>query len=254
MGRPVIGYQNLLETATTITVTSELAGFERELAYNWKTFDGWKASASGLVYYTVDMGAAVDVDYWAVSQHTLGTNSGDIKLQYSATGAFAGEEVDFGALKTPANDGTLFQHTATVVNARYWRWVINSTPASFFGVMTFGNAMNFVRAVKTGFKLPKESRANKIMNSRAEGGAFLGRSLIRKGVATDFSVDLQTLAYGRVTWSAFADHAELKPFIFCWNTSYEDDAIFAWTDNAPMPVSFDRNNTVTMGFKMKGLY
>jgi len=253
MGRPVIGYENLLENASSITVTSEAAGFERELAYNWRTFDGWRASASGTVHYTVDLGSAQNVSYWAVSKHTLGTNGGSIVLQYSTTGAFAGEEVDFGATVSPSDDTTIMQYVTTPINARYWRWEIVSTPVSFFGVMSLGLAMEFVRAVRTGFQLPLSARKNKIINSRSEGGAFLGRSLVRQGFESSFTIELQTLAYGRTTWNDFIDHAELKPFFFAWNTSYMEDSIFAWMDMEADPVTFDRNNTVAMGFKFQGL-
>ena len=64
MTNPVILYNSLIPSATTITVTSEAAGFAKENAYDWLTFDYWKPSAAGTVYYTMDFGAAVAVDGW----------------------------------------------------------------------------------------------------------------------------------------------------------------------------------------------
>ena len=253
MGKPVVGYENLLELSTSvISVTNAIAGFEKELAYNWKTFDGWQAIDAGAVRYTVDLGSAMDVDYWGAASHTLGLNGGTIKLQYSATGAFAGEETDFAAEFAPTDDSSMMQYVATPVNARYWSFLITSTPSSFFGVLSLGNAMEFVRAVKVGFQLPREARKNKIMNNKSEGGEFLGRSVIRKGFMSNFKINLQTVDYARGTWHDFIDHAELKPFFFNWNIDY-DDAVYAWMDKDPTPVSFDRNNTVQMGLKLKGL-
>lgn len=257
MGRPIIGYENHLEStllSTLISSPAAAAGFEPELSYNWKTYDGWRSGTDGVTYLTATFSQAVTVDYWAASGHDLGTNAGSIKLQYSATGAWAGEEVDFDTAVSPTDDTTIMQYTTTPISAQYWRWEVTSTPASFFAILTLGSAMQFVRAVRVGFPLPTENRDNKIINSRAEGGAFLGRSLVRKGIETDFRIEIQTLDYGRTTWHDFLDHAELKPFIFCWNTAYLEDSIFAWTDKDPQPVTFDRNNTVRMGLRMKGLY
>jgi len=80
----------------------------------------------------------------------------------------------------------------------------------------------------------------------------LGRSIIRKGFKSRFNIELQTLDYARGTWHDFIDHAELKPFFFNWNTDY-DDVVYAWMERDPIPVSFDRNNTVKMGIRLQGM-
>lgn len=254
MAKPIIGYQNLLESVPPgdISVTDFIAGFEKELAYNWRTYDGWQAASAGVVYYTVDLGVPTNVDYWAAASHTLGTNGGSIKLQYSATGAFGGEEVDFKTAFSPSDNTTMMQYVTTPVLAQFWRFQITSSPSSFFGVLSLGNALEFVRAVRVGFALPREARMNKIMNNKSEGGEFLGRSVIRKGFKSNFKIELQTLAYARGVWHDFVDHAELKPFFFSWNTDY-DDAVYAWMDKDVSPTTFDRNNTVQMGLNLKGL-
>jgi hypothetical protein len=253
MAKTKIGYENKLEASTSIiTVTDQATGFEKELAYNWRTFDGWKANTVGTVYYNVDLGSAQSVDYWGCAAHTLGTNGGSIKLQYSATGAYAGEEVDFAAAVSPSNDKAMFQTVVTPISARYWRWEITSTPVSFFGVLSLGLSLEMPRAVRTGFALPRQSRENKIINQRAEGGAFLGRSVVRKGFGTRFKDGTLLLSFARGDWDTFLDHAELKPFFFSWNPDY-DDAVYAWMDGDPDDVKFDRHNTVAVGMRIKGL-
>ena len=252
MAKPKIGYENLLElTTSTITVTDEASGFNKELAYNWKTFDGWKATSSGTVYYTVDLGSAMSVDYWACVKHTLADTSGSIKLQYSSDN-FSGDINDFATAVSPTDETVMFQTVSTAVSARYWRWEITSTPAAFFGVLSLGQSLEMVRAVKAGFMLPHEARMNKILDQKSEGGAFLGRSVINKGVGSMIKFDMLPLSFGRVDWSAFLDHAILKPFFFSWNPDYPD-AIYAWMDGNPTPTTYDRVNTIRVGLKMKGL-
>lgn len=84
MTNPYILHTNKVESATTITVTSEATGFEKEKAYDHRTSTSWKADAAGTVYFTVDMGSPVAVDSWACYGQDLFNNSGEIKLQYSS--------------------------------------------------------------------------------------------------------------------------------------------------------------------------
>lgn len=252
MAKPKICYQNLLESASSITVTDEASGFEKELAYNWATYDGWKPSSAGTVYYTVDLGSAMSVDYWAAAAHTLGTNGGSIKLQYSSDN-FSADTNDFATAVSPSNDEVMFQTVSTAISARYWRWEITSTPASFFGVLSLGESFEMVRAVRQGFRLPKEARNNRIMNYRAEGGAFLGRSVIHEGIKSMYDVTFQTLNFVRGDWSTFLDHAELKPFFFSWNPDYTDDTVYVWMDGDPDGPSYDTTKTLRASINFMGL-
>lgn len=252
MAKPKICYQNLLESASSITVTDSTSGFEKELAYDWNTYDGWKASSTGTVYYTVDLGSAMPVDYWASAAHTLGTNSGSIKLQYSSDN-FSADTNDFAAAVSPSNDEVMFQTVATAISARYWRWEITSTPVSFFGTLSLGQSLEMVRAVKQGFMLPKEARNNKIMNYRTEGGAFLGRSIIQQGVKFTYDITFQTLAFVRGDWSTFLDHAELKPFFFAWNPDYTADVVYAWMVGDPKGPAYDTNTTLRASLSMEAI-
>jgi len=252
MAKPKIGYENLLElTTSTITVTDEVTNFEKELAYNWKTFDGWKAISVGTVYYTVDLGSAMNVDYWGCVKHTLSDTGGSIKLQYSSDN-FSGDINDFATAVIPSDDTVMFQTVTTAISARYWRWEITSTPAAFFGVLALGQSLEAVRAVKSGAMLPHEARDNKVLDQRSEAGAFLGRSIINKGIKARIKFDTLPLSYGRVDWSAFLDHATLKPFFYSWNPDYPD-TVYAWMDRNPMPTAYDRANTVRVGLNIRGL-
>jgi len=144
-------------------------------------------------------------------------------------------------------------HPFTPTSARYWRLEIVSTgSASKIGVASIGEALTMIRAVKTGFQLPYESRKNKIINQRSEGGAFIGRSIVRQGVEFSATFELQTLAFVRGDWRTFIDHAEGKPFFFSWNPDYAGDAILAWMiDN--QPGTYSNNKLLDVGLTLQGL-
>lgn len=251
MAKTKIGYQNLIETATLITVTDEAIGFEKELAYNWRTFDGWKPITAGVVHYTIDLGTAQPVDYWGLNSHTLGTNGGSIKLQYSSDN-FAADTNDFDVLISPADDKTLFQSLALPITARYWRFEVTSTPVSILAVLSLGLALESARGTEVGFVLPRQARMNTVIGNVSDGGAFLGRSVIRRGFKSQINYSIQTLAYARGEWNTFLDHAELKPFFFSWNPKY-DDPVYCWMVGDPVNVAFDKVNTVSFGMNIEGL-
>lgn len=252
MAKPILAFTNIIEASvSTITVTSEETGFEKENAFDWKTFDGWKAGAAGEVFYTIDYGSAVSVDYWAMAAHDLNDNSGTVQLQYS-TDNFVGDTNDIGSLITPASNSPIL-HTFTTQSARYWRFKINSTTnASFIGVASIGDRLTMVRAVGSGFGLPFDSRDDDITNFRSEGGEFLGRTLLRKGIKARLTFTLQTLAFVRGDWRTFTDHAQLKPFWFDWNPD-NSDVVFCWLTRNPSPPTYTNHILLNVGIAIEGL-
>ena len=250
MAKPKFGYENFF-TVGTVTATSEATGYPKENAYDWNTYDYWKAAAAGTVYLTVDYGSARSADYWAMAAHDLFDNSGTVQCQYSSDN-FSADTNDAGSLITPSDNSPIF-HAFTSVSARYWRLKITSTgAASTIGAAAIGAALEMDRAVSSGTILPKEARTNVTTTQISEGGQFIGRSIVRQGVQFNLKFTIQTLAFTRGSWSTFLDHVEEKPFWFSWNPDY-DDAVYCWTDSLPTPPTFDRHNSLSMGLKLKGL-
>lgn len=217
-----IGYTNLVKSGA-VTVTSEATGFEKENAQSWKTSTWWQAAATGTVYFNIDMGAAVDVDCWGLVGHNLSDNSGTIKPEYSATGAYAGEEADFDTIETPTANTTIFKKT-TSVNARYFRFEIASTgAASFIANLFLGEALQLERGQPTGFAPANLDREREIYNNTSQGGNFLGRAVQYKGSSIDIQQKKITRTWIDANWSALADHVELYPFYFIWDSENQPD-------------------------------
>jgi hypothetical protein len=223
----------------TVTVTSEATGYEKENAHDWLLYDFWKAAAAGTVRYSIDFGSAVTIDSWGVAAHTLADNSGTIKPQYSATGAYGGEEVDFDTVQTPSDSAVIFRKQAAV-SARYWSFLITSTTvASLFGQLLFGEALALPYAMRVQFISPKNARNKKISNNVSKTGVFLGRSIYDNGSRFNIMQDSAAESWVDANWDAFADAIEAHPFLFLWDdTGRPGEAAFVWTDGDVQPPKY----------------
>ncbi len=224
------GLTNLVKSGT-VTVTSEATGYEKENAQSWKTSSWWQAGAAGTVYFYVDMGAAVNVDSWGFTGSDLSDNSGTIKPEYSATGAWAGEENDLDSLHTPIENITVFKKV-TNRNVRYFRFEIDSTgAASFFANLYLGVALALPKGMNSPFSPANYNRDRKIMNNISEGGQFLGRTLRRNGSKVTISQKNITRTWIDANWITIADHIELYPFYFIWDQeNFPTEAAYCMTD------------------------
>ena len=71
------------------------------------------------------------------------------------------------------------------------------------------------------------------------GGAFLGRSLYRKGNQVNIVTDGLDPSWVRSSWEPFMEHAELKPFFFSWDDdNYPAEAAFCWARSGIEPVVY----------------
>ncbi len=229
-----IGYSNIVKSGV-VTATSEAAGYEKENIQSWKTSTWWKAAASGVVYLYVDAGSSVSCDSWGVAGHNLNDNSATIKPQYSATGAWAGEELDFDTVQTPGN-ATVFRKV-TSRSARYWRYETNSIgAASLIANLFLGLALSLEQGIPVGFSPANFNRDRKIFNNKSEGGNFLGRSLRYKGAEIQIQQKNVSRTWMDANWIALADHVELYPFYFIWSQeNFSEEAAYCMANKIEYP-------------------
>ena len=233
---PRIGYQNLFESASSVSASSEASGYEGSNAYNWDTASYWKPSSTGTFYLTATMAAATDADYFAIYAHNLHTYGASVKLQYSTNGS---SWSDATSSQAPSTGRPIFVSFDTI-SAGWWRieLVTNSGPAQI-GFASFGEALIFPWGMRVGFSPATLSRYSDVMNSTSEGGQLLGRSLLRSGARNTIECKLVTPTWARESWLPFIQHAEIKPFVFSWNwTSYPNEAAFCFTDGQIPPVTY----------------
>lgn len=208
MTKPVILYNNIIGTAT-IAVTSEATGYEKENAFDDLTFDFWKPSAVGTVYYTMDFGSAVTVDAWGVFAHDLGTNSGSIQLQYS-TDNFAADTNNFGDAISPSTTEPRLQ-TGTSQSKRYWRFkIISAAAASQIGGLILGEHMEIAStsALHPSNDADHLAQRYESKSNSSETSAILGTDIKSQLIDGRMHFELLTRAWVRANWDAFKQHCE----------------------------------------------
>lgn len=247
-----LGHTNLIKDGI-VTVTSEATGFEKENAYDDLPSDFWKASAAGTVYFTVDMGANTNIDWWGIGFHDLADNSGTIKPQYSNDN-FAADTNDLDTVQTPS-DGSYIFRKVTDPNQRYYRFEISSTGvASSIGDLYFGSADALQRGMRTGFTPPRFARDTKTMVNVSEGGASLGLTLIQEGYKFNISQDRVSTAWMDSNWLSLIQALEINKFRFIWDLENRPtEAIYAWLDGKQSMPSYESPLYQKFLLKCKGL-
>lgn len=229
-----IGYNNLVRSGT-VTTSGDAAGYPKENAQSWKTSAWWQADVTGTVYYYIDFGSAVAFDCMGVAGHNLADNSGSIQLQYSTTGAWAGEEVNVGSNHAPTTNVTIFE-TFGSVSARYARFVVNSTgAASYIGNLFIGAALALEREVPPPFSPANYNRDRKILNNTSQGGQFMGRIIQHKGAKIKIEQKLVTVGWIETYWEALADHVELYPFYYQWSSDKPTEVAYCIANQINYP-------------------
>jgi hypothetical protein len=114
---------NIYELGTPDITGTPDTGYPEERLFDRSKSFYWKDTASGAYTFIVDQSAgALDVDFLAICGHNF---SGNLQWQYSATGAWAGEQVS--AIATfSATTGQIVKTLGSPVNSDYWRFRVAS--------------------------------------------------------------------------------------------------------------------------------
>ncbi len=246
-----IGHQNHLE-AGTVTVTSEVAGFEKENAYDWILSDGWKAGAAGTVRLTVDMGAPVSANYWAIAGHDLHDNNGTIRAQYSSDN-FAADINDFDTIYAPT-DGNPYGRVVTARTARYLGFLMSSTTlASVIGQLSIGQVLELPNGMPVGFTPTSIANMDDVSGNISETGQFIGRSVKREGKEFTITQEAVTPAWILANWPGLYSHVIKKPFFFLSvDEGFSDDTVFCWTDGKIQMPRYKTPVYMTFNIKVNG--
>jgi len=247
-----IGYSNLLElTAGTVTASSEAAGYAKENAFDWLTHDFWKPS-SVTAYLNLDAGSSVTADYFAVAAHDLGDNAATIGLEYADDSGYSVNLTDAFTPVAPSNNKPIFR-AFTSVSRRYWRVKITGAVASL-GVVSFGDRLELPRGIAAPFDLITESRESKVLNSKTEGGQFVGRSIIRQGASGSLQLQALTEAWIRSNWPNLSAHMESKPFFLQWdNANYPNETALIWLQGEPPTPKYTDPLYLSVSLKFNGM-
>jgi hypothetical protein len=238
-GSSYLGYASLyLQTGAVPAASAEDSGFPASNATSWLTSGGgWQATGAGDKTLAVTLLAASSANSFGIYKHNLGTLGLTVKLQYSSNGT---TWTDFtGSEKNPADDTVIYFVGTAPVSASYWRIHIAGMAAGetlIIGQAFIGLSLQVFSPPEPGWVPPNLALNNEFINSRSEGGDFLGRSLIRKGSKTDFSVGLVDAGWVRTNWLPFLTAAEQHPFYHAWDTvNFPLEVSYSYTDKIRPP-------------------
>lgn len=238
-GNSYIGYDSLfLRAAAVVAASNEDAGFPVENATNWLTYaGGWQTSTIGQSTITVTFLTAEAASAYGLFKHNLGDIGGTVKLQHSDDGVIFTDVA--GSEMTPGNNKTIF-FIFPVESHPVWRILFTGIDASetlIVGQAFVGPTLQLFGGPETGWTPPNLAFNDKFVNSRADGGDFLGRSLIRKGAKTGFNVSAVPANWVRTNWEPFLTVAQLQPFYYSWDSvNFPFEVAYCFTeDNVAKP-------------------
>lgn len=254
-----IGYHNRVHSAT-LSAVGVTSGYSVNSLKNWQPFEFVSFDAGWSRQITIDCGAAVSVDYFALGGHELFTsNTDNILLAASNDPAFA----TYITLATLNNvsagvyDGSYAYDTSTAipsqivddnynvclkldsVSYRYYRLEFTPSTVVRIAVLAIGQRMEFELGFYKGIAPPKLNEDIVVTNNKSESGIYLGRSIVRTGVKpTSINLDNISHAWLYATWLPFKQHAEVYPFFYSFgNTPLYNNQLCYQTSFAP--VKFD---------------
>ena len=171
-----IGHTNKIEDATSITVSSEATGFEKENAYDWFLYDWWKTTGASSVTFTVDFGSATSLNSFGIAGHNIGDITGIFYLNASTDNFVASDDNIVGNI-FPTGSEVIFRKF-TDASYRYWRFAFYSLDAAMtIAQIYLGNVLALPHAPRLGFVSPKNAAEDDISNNMSDGGFNLGRSV-----------------------------------------------------------------------------
>ncbi len=215
MSTPLILYDNIFTTGTpTATDTDSGSAYDAANINDYRTYTTWKAASSGTKYLYIDAGASDTADTLGVISHNMNTVGATVSVEYSATGAWAGEEVEALAGFAPTDDKAILK-TFNSASGQYWRVkLLNTLAAAEIGVVFLGERMDMPERVKARFVPELIKIVSDTQKSKA--GNILGSVVLHKPYTIKAEWNGLTYSFVNTTYRTFwEDHAsELKPFFW----------------------------------------
>ena len=116
---------NLVEDASTITVSSEDSTYVKENLYNRRPGKPFKFSVLGTEAVVVDFGSATSIDSIAIIGHNIDSGATRIELEGNATDSWGAPSLNEDIAHADTNMYKIFSSGSY----RYWRFVVGGTAA-----------------------------------------------------------------------------------------------------------------------------
>lgn len=250
ISHPRIGMEDWYSALTsTVIASTEDTDFPRTNAIDGLDWDYWKPTSLP-AWIKVDPGGAKTVTYMGVAAHNLSSKGVTVTPQYSLDNS---TWTDAATGTVPQDDGPVF-FLFDAIEARYWRLYLSGGSIPQVGVVQVGRALAFERALWQGHTPITLARQTDIRPNRAEGGARLGRSIIRRGNATGFEVDNLSASWVRNSLDDFIKEARTRAFFLAWNPGdWPNEVGWGWCNDDIQPRQTGPRDLMSVSFNFVGV-
>lgn len=241
-----IGYNTI--TRSPVTVSTEAVGFEGANLENGLTYGHWMPTT---LPATARWDAIVPTacNYVGIAAHTLGEFDNLVEVQHSSDNSVWTTAIS-GIVQSNAPTLFLFR----TVTARYWRIQISGgTGIPAIGVIYIGKVLEMQRPIFQGHSPITMSRETTIKPNRSEGGQFLGRSIIRTGVSSQYQFQNLTDDWVRSNFDPFIISARKYPFFIAWRPETYPEVAYGWENGDIVPTNSGPRNLMSVSFNVQGL-
>jgi hypothetical protein len=236
-----------------LTASSDTTGFEVENVADFLTSDFWRPTTSTF-YLVIDLDDAVEVDYFMIAAHTMGTCKSTVHLDY-----WDGTGWQVASTVAPGTDSVFASFFKSVFSNRFRlyfspSWDPLETPAiPSIGVAMVGKALAVERKLFRQHVPITFGRRTVIKPQSSEAGQWLGRTIQREGVATTISFSNITSAWMREKFDPFIKSARSQPFGWAWRPEkYPGEVAYCWTVADISPQNTGPRDLMSVSFKVEG--
>jgi hypothetical protein len=181
------------------------------------------------------------MDAVGIGAHTLGGSL--VTVEYSATEAGAGVEV---SSFTPDNDAAILLLLDEPVTCARLRVTAVGVDLEI-GVVYCGIALQMQRPTFAGVRPINLSARTEYDNNTSDAGEFLGRNIVRTGLASSLSWKYLEDTWIRDYFDPFRVAARTVPFFIAWRPyEYPTEVAYAWTNEDIVPENMGQAKYMTV--------
>jgi hypothetical protein len=234
-----IGFNNLLTATTT-------SGAEVMLLPN--TYERYLPGA-GAVTIKFQMSVSASIDFVGIAAHNAFSESVDITVAYATSVGGSLTTIDTISF---VDDGA-YMLLFNTVTAREIAITFTGTAALELGVVSAGLSLQMQRSIYGGHSPIDLSANTEYQSVTSDTGQFLGRSITRKGVESNYSWQFLDPDWIRSDFLSFMESAKTKPFFLKWKPSEYDKAVYGYADQDIKPQNMGGGHgLMSVSFTVKG--
>lgn len=252
IGDQPLTYARMLHARNWLTggvaiASSTAADFFADAPLNSLTYERWQPGVLGATW-TYDHGASALVDTLGIAAHTIGSVGAALQVLTSLDDVTYTPRSD---VITPTNDETIWcvlpRHSA-----RYFRVELTGVVRPVLGVIKFGLALQFPRAIFAGHTRERFARETVFRTNETETGEWVGRSIERVARPTSYQWQHLPRAWTEANWPPLQRAVEREPFFLSWRPLDYGDAGYFRVGAVPEAVTMGVQDFYEAGFDVRG--